>query len=208
MNFQDSITVCFTKFATFSGRARRSEFWWFFGFTYLIGLVISAMSPMAALVVSLVLAIPLFAVGSRRLHDTGKTGWWQVIPVIPALISLVKSLISIGEMASGNLNVGDIFLSMIIWTFLYVLLELFILFLMSKPSERGTNKYGDEIVADERGGILTPSNTTISFELKNATSTNSDDKFTKLERIHDMLKKGILSNEEFADLKSKIMKSL
>ena len=80
MNFSTSITTCFSKFATFSGRATRSEFWWFYLFTLLIGWFAQmAVGAGIAGVVSLVFFLPLLAASVRRLHDIGRTGWWILI---------------------------------------------------------------------------------------------------------------------------------
>jgi len=80
MNFPTAITTCFSKFATFSGRATRSEFWWFYLFTLLLSWFAQmAVGSSVAGVVSLVFILPLWAAGARRLHDIGRTGWWQLI---------------------------------------------------------------------------------------------------------------------------------
>ena len=80
MNFPTAITTCFSKFATFSGRATRSEFWWFYLFTILLSWFAQmAVGASVAGVVSLVFILPLWSAGARRLHDIGRTGWWQLI---------------------------------------------------------------------------------------------------------------------------------
>ena len=80
MNFPTAITTCFSKFATFSGRATRSEFWWFYLFTLLLSWFAQmAVGASVAGIVSLVMILPLWAAGARRLHDIGRTGWWQLI---------------------------------------------------------------------------------------------------------------------------------
>lgn len=76
MDFGEAIKVCFNKFADFNGRARRSEFWWFQLFAYLVSSVTCGIG-------ALVLFIPLLAVTARRLHDTNHSGWWQLIQLIP-----------------------------------------------------------------------------------------------------------------------------
>ena len=79
MNFGQAIAVCLSKYATFSGRASRPEFWWFFLFQILISLAASMLGDVVAGLVSLGLLLPALAVGTRRLHDIGKSGWWQLI---------------------------------------------------------------------------------------------------------------------------------
>ena len=79
MNFGQAISVCLSKYATFTGRASRPEFWWFFLFQILISLAASMLGDVINGLVALGLLLPALAVGTRRLHDIGKSGWWQLI---------------------------------------------------------------------------------------------------------------------------------
>ena len=80
MNFPTAITTCFSKFATFSGRATRSEFWWFYLFTLLLTWFAQmAVGVSISSIVSIAMILPLWAAGARRLHDIGRTVWWQLI---------------------------------------------------------------------------------------------------------------------------------
>jgi uncharacterized membrane protein YhaH (DUF805 family) len=79
MNFGQAISTCFSKYATFSGRASRPEFWWFALFQFLVSLVASFFGDIVSGLVSLALLLPALAVGARRLHDIGKSGWWQLL---------------------------------------------------------------------------------------------------------------------------------
>jgi uncharacterized membrane protein YhaH (DUF805 family) len=79
MNFGQAISTCFSKYATFSGRASRPELWWFFLFQILVSIAASMLGDIVAGLVSLALLLPALAVGARRLHDIGKTGWWQLV---------------------------------------------------------------------------------------------------------------------------------
>lgn len=110
MTFAASVRTCLRRYADFSGRAARPEFWWFFLFTTLVSLVLtiplyilifllaaasgsaSGTGVLTALViiwtivmvgVSIALLIPLLAVGARRLHDYGQTAWLLLLYFVP-----------------------------------------------------------------------------------------------------------------------------
>lgn len=87
--FGEAISTCFSKYATFSGRASRSEYWYFYLFGILIGLIGGfievAGSPAVSGLISLVLMLPSLAVTVRRLHDTDRSGWWLGGPVLGLL---------------------------------------------------------------------------------------------------------------------------
>ena len=84
IGFGDAIKICFNKFAEFEGRARRSEFWWWYLFTVLVGWI-----PYIGWLASLVFLIPSLAVGARRLHDTGRSGWLQFLMLVPCIGSII-----------------------------------------------------------------------------------------------------------------------
>lgn len=77
--FSEAIKVCFQKAFVFSGRASRSEYWWFVLFSVLVGAVSGfvdlELSGFSALV-SLMLFFPSLAVAIRRMHDVKRSGWW------------------------------------------------------------------------------------------------------------------------------------
>lgn len=81
IGFGDSISICMSKFFDFKGRASRPEYWWFYLFTVLISWGSILVDPTEVLfgLVSLVLFFPVLTVGARRLHDTNRSGWWQLL---------------------------------------------------------------------------------------------------------------------------------
>ena len=96
MSFGQSISYCFSNYANFNGRARRSEFWWFWLFVLITQIVVqrlvavvvgtdSVLYTLLVFVLAVALAIPLYAAGSRRMHDTGKSGWLQLLILIPCV---------------------------------------------------------------------------------------------------------------------------
>lgn len=91
MSFTDAIKSVITQYVGFSGRARRSEYWYFFLFNIIISTVLTALGSMTGAgifstlsgLVSLALLLPGLAVAIRRLHDTGKSGWFILFVLIP-----------------------------------------------------------------------------------------------------------------------------
>lgn len=79
MNFGQAVSSCLRNYAVFSGRASRSEFWWFFLFQLLVMLAVSMVSEKLTGLANLALLLPSLAVGARRLHDIGRSGWWQLL---------------------------------------------------------------------------------------------------------------------------------
>ena len=114
MNFTESIKICLSKYATFSGTASRSEYWWFVLFLTLLGWAANITDVLLygptyeyewgdpdtpihlnTILFGLVFLIPSLAAGSRRLHDIGKSGWWQllyitIIGIIPLTFWLAQ----------------------------------------------------------------------------------------------------------------------
>ena len=85
MTFGKSISTCFSKYATFDGRASRSEFWWFFLFTFLVSAASSIVSETLSGLFSLGVLLPSLAVGARRLHDVDRSGWFLLLWLIPII---------------------------------------------------------------------------------------------------------------------------
>jgi uncharacterized membrane protein YhaH (DUF805 family) len=92
MTFIESIQTCFQKYANFEGTARRSEYWWFFLFNVIASMILSQVSTTLSIVFSLATLLPSIAAATRRLHDTDRSGWWQLLyflPIVGAIILIV-----------------------------------------------------------------------------------------------------------------------
>ena len=88
MNFQQAVVTCFAKYVDFSGRASRSEYWWFFLAYLVLAVVGSFIHQYLYFIVVLAFILPMLSAGARRLHDIGKSGWWLLLGLIP-LVNLV-----------------------------------------------------------------------------------------------------------------------
>ena len=109
MDFATSIKTCFSKYAVFSGRASRSEFWWFALFGFIGGIVTTVIDVMILgnsvesygptnIIFTIITFLPYLAVGARRLHDINKSGWWQLIVLtVIGLILLIIWWATVGE---------------------------------------------------------------------------------------------------------------
>ena len=87
MTFFQAIKSCLTKYVTFSGRASRSEFWYWTLFAVLVAIgsgiidqaLIDSETGLVQPLTGLIFFLPGLAVGIRRLHDIDRTGWWELI---------------------------------------------------------------------------------------------------------------------------------
>ena len=99
MTFSEAISSGFRNYVGFSGRASRSEFWYWILFTVLVSIalsiidfgVLSGNSVLSSLW-SLATFLPSLAIGVRRLHDGDRTGWWWLIVIIP-LIGIIVLIV-------------------------------------------------------------------------------------------------------------------
>ena len=106
------------KYADFSGRAPRSEYWWFyllFIVAYLLAMIVDSVIGsslfanygIVTVLVVLGLFIPSLAAGVRRLHDTDRTGWWYLIALIPLIGAIVLLVFLVSGSTPGPNRFGD-----------------------------------------------------------------------------------------------------
>jgi uncharacterized membrane protein YhaH (DUF805 family) len=99
MNFMDAVKSVYSNYVGFNGRARRSEYWWWYLFYVIVYIVLAGIDTAifgqpAFLTFAFALAsiLPGLAVGVRRLHDTGRSGWWLLIGLVP-LVGVIVLII-------------------------------------------------------------------------------------------------------------------
>ena len=107
------------KYAVFSGRAARKEYWMFVLWNFIIGVLLgivvgvidNVINSQALTVVSylysLAVLIPSLAVFFRRLHDTGRSGWWILIGLIPAIGAIVLIIFMVLDSQPGDNKYGS-----------------------------------------------------------------------------------------------------
>ena len=102
MTFTESIQTCFSKYADFNGRATRSEFWWWVLFVILATFAANILNNKLRILISLGTLLPYIAVTARRLHDTNRSGWWQLIGIIPVIGWIIMIVWCVQESASQS----------------------------------------------------------------------------------------------------------
>jgi uncharacterized membrane protein YhaH (DUF805 family) len=104
MTFGEAIRICLRKYAEFSGRARRSEFWWFVLFTVIVeGVATSAFGQDFGNAVSLVFFLPTLAVACRRLHDGDHSAWSLLLVLVP-IIGWTVLIVWLATAGTGSSN--------------------------------------------------------------------------------------------------------
>ena len=168
MGFGDAIKTCFRKYARFSGRASRSEYWWFALFLFLGSVAFSILDtalfgtttvetevgqlkvqdngPLGSLF-SLATLLPALAAGWRRMHDTGRSGLYLLYPLIVmiGIATFIGFLSGFGPLMSGDIGAlmtGAGGLVLLVSFAVLLISPLLVLWWLTRPSQPGTNAYG------------------------------------------------------------------
>ena len=112
MTFTESISTCFKKYFVIQGRASKSEFWWFqllWSASFFIMFIFEGLEAVTYFFygIILIIFIPLFTVGVRRLHDTGKSGFYYFWSLVPFVGSLIVLAFMLGDGTKGRNQYGD-----------------------------------------------------------------------------------------------------
>jgi len=108
MNFVESIQTCYKKFFDFSGRASKSEYWWFQLYNAIIYVLTFLFQGDLVLLFSILVIvnlIPVYAAGVRRIHDSDKSGWLVLLSLIP-LIGLYVFVLLLQDGSKGKNRFG------------------------------------------------------------------------------------------------------
>jgi len=160
MTFVNAVKSGFQNALKFSGRSRRPEYWWFFLFVFAGAFVIGLIErfalgggQMLTRIFQLIVFLPFLAVAWRRLQDTGRPGWWVLVPSAIIVVSAIYAGSVSRTLVARVLDQPDatapmltgpetgIFLAMLLFQ---VAAGLVIIWWMSRPSQRGDNRYGPE----------------------------------------------------------------
>lgn len=142
VQFVDAIKIGFNKYATFTGRARRSEYWWWQLFAFLMSLL--GIIPVLGWIITVAMIVPNLSISARRLHDIGRTGWWIAAPVGAVVAGLLFVVIGLIFTAiTESLSVAGVFGILSIICYVAAGIMQIVIFIWSlfdgKPE---TNKYG------------------------------------------------------------------
>lgn len=112
MGFVDAVKSVFGNYATFQGRACRSEYWFFYLFytlVYIVAMIVDTVTgvPILTIVSALALLVPSLAVGVRRLHDTDRSGWWLLIPLVPLIGGILLLIWTCSRGTTGDNRFGS-----------------------------------------------------------------------------------------------------
>jgi uncharacterized membrane protein YhaH (DUF805 family) len=162
----EAIRTCLTRYATFSGRARRPEFWWF-ALALIVSQGVAATldavlfggpppgpgasgpggvedgdgGPVSA-VLGLATIVPALAAGWRRMHDVGRSGWWSLLHWPVLLLALAVSLLL--TVSTGGAGSPWATTASYVPIGAGVVAYLYVLWLLAQPSEPRENRFGPE----------------------------------------------------------------
>ncbi|WP_181892908.1 DUF805 domain-containing protein [Falsiruegeria mediterranea] len=167
MGFSDAIRTCFRKYLVFSGRATRPEYWWFALFIILTSAILAFVDNLLfgsnpetsegtrvlSSVFQLGVVIPMLAAGWRRLHDTGRPGWYLLLPLALSIVTMVMLLTGVVAFSVLEQGVDDPEAlrgpaallggtGIMVASILQLILSALMIWWLTRPSESGTNEYG------------------------------------------------------------------
>lgn len=171
MGFIEAIKTCLSKYFVFAGRAARSEYWWFILFMVLVSVVLAVLDTslfgvdpetgegvqVLTPVFQLAVVVPMLAAGWRRLHDTGRPGWYLLLPTALGVVTMIMlfsgvAIFSVLEQGAGDPEalrgpaaiLGITGLAVV--SALQLILSILMIWWLTRPSQEGSNEYGPPVV--------------------------------------------------------------
>jgi uncharacterized membrane protein YhaH (DUF805 family) len=158
VGFTDAVRFGIKRWNDFSGRSTRAEFWWFYLFLALVIQVISIPFQMAKAsaeailsfgvgdftfwIVTLPLLLPYYAVGARRLHDINRTGWWQLLHLLPLLAGALVAAVGFGAGGLELDNLKDFWILILIGVITVGITSFTLLYWYGKSGDAESNRFG------------------------------------------------------------------
>ena len=126
-----AISLGFTNYINFNGRSSRAEYWW-----WILFYILTSMIPLIGPFINLILIIATISLTTRRLHDIGKTGWWQLIFIFMYILLFV--LLIPFFIATAIIGI----VAFIIWFILFLIITIWWIRWMATKGNDGPNKFG------------------------------------------------------------------
>ena len=167
MGFAQSVRTCLKKYVVFSGRASRSEYWWFVLFVILVSIAFSMLdyvifgtnpetgerTNVLSAAFQLLVLLPTLAAGWRRLHDTGRPGWYLLLPMALGIATMVMLLggVAVFSFLEGGVDDPELLrgpaamlgaTGMIVVSILQLVLLILMFWWLTRRSQDETNEYG------------------------------------------------------------------
>jgi uncharacterized membrane protein YhaH (DUF805 family) len=136
------------KYAVFTGRAPRAEYWWYYLGTVIAGIVLrlvdKALGTQQTLgtILNLALLVPWLAVTVRRLHDTDRSGWWLL--AFAAGFGIFGVVVALGAVGAFSGKSAGSFTEMIVAVLLMLAVTITLFVFMVLPGTDGSNRYGPD----------------------------------------------------------------
>ena len=114
MSFAEAVKSVFSQYVNFQGRSRRSEYWYFCLFSFIVSTILSVLGQVTgnnifntiAGIFGIAILLPSLGVAVRRLHDIGKSGWFVLINLIPVIGSIILIIWYVKDSEPGDNKYG------------------------------------------------------------------------------------------------------
>lgn len=158
LEFTEALKAFWNKIAQFQGRSRRSEFWWTYLAYFVTGIIFSFV-PIIGNIVQILFGLAIIPITFRRLHDTGRSGWWYGVSIIGCVVFTIylifiiigaigasSSLSSLSSMSDteiiNNLFVGATMSYILFGLLVGAVYNIILLVFLCQDSQKEENKYG------------------------------------------------------------------